>query len=313
MPAEKPHELWPFTSQEARERYLAHYDALEKLWPVDSEKRTVRTDHGETFVRISGPIDAPPVVLLPGGQSTSLVWRRLIEPLSARFRTYALDSIYDVGRSLPARPMADVAELTGWLDAVLDALGLTDGVHMMGISYGAYVVAEYALHAPQRLRRIVWISPVMVAAPISQEFVNRIRQCAEPGREPIEAFCRWVMPSLAASDRRAFDDRVDEILLSRECYSPRMPPVRRPALSDDELRSIDVPALYILGAQDGATENPREVLARLGVVAPQIETMLIPGAGHDAVVAQPRLIAERVLQFLGESQTSRSNPRRRIT
>ena len=38
--------------------------------------------------------------------------------------------------------MADVAELTICLDAVLDALGLTDGVHMMGISYGPYAAAE---------------------------------------------------------------------------------------------------------------------------------------------------------------------------
>lgn len=146
----------------------------------------------------------------------------------------------------------------------------------------------------------MWLSPVMVAAPISQEFVNRLRPCAEPGREPIEAFCRWVMPSLATSDRRAFDARVDEILLGRECYSPMLPPVRCPVLSDEELKSIDVPALYILGEHDGATENPREVLARLGVVAPRIETMLVPGAGHDAIVAQPGPIADRILQFLGE-------------
>lgn len=300
MPADMTHEPWPFTSKEARERYLAHYDATEKSWPIPWENRTVSTDPGETYLRISGPASAPPLVLLPGGQSTSLVWRRLIAPLSARFRTYALDSIYDAGRSVPARPMKDVSELTAWIDGVLDALGLTDGVHMMGISYGAYAVAEYALSAPERLGKIVWISPVMVAAPLSQEFVNRLRPCAAPGREPVEAFCRWVMPSLAASDRRAFDNRVDEILLSRECYGPRIPPVRVAALSDDELKSIGVPALYILGEEDGATENPREVLARLGVVAPRIETMLIPGAGHDAIVAEPQLIADRVLQFLGE-------------
>ena len=78
-----------------------------------------------------------------------------------------------------------------------------------------------------------------------------------------------------------------------------IPPVRGPVLSDNELSSIDVPALYILGEHDGATENPHEVLARIGVVAPRIETMLVPGAGHDAVVAQPELIADRVLQFLG--------------
>jgi pimeloyl-ACP methyl ester carboxylesterase len=117
----KSPEFRPFRSAEARDRYLARYDATEKSWPVPFESRTVETDHGTTFARISGPSDALPLVLLPGGQSSSLVWRRLIEPLSARFRTYALDAIYDAGRSVPSRPMKDINGLMAWLDDVLDA------------------------------------------------------------------------------------------------------------------------------------------------------------------------------------------------
>lgn len=299
MSEETLQEFRPFTSQQAREHYLAHYEALEKAWPVESENRTVTTEHGTTFVRVSGPAGAPPLVLLPGGQSTSLVWRWLIEPLSARFRTYALDSIYDIGHSIRARPIQDVAALTAWLDAVLDALGLTDGVHMAGISFGAYATAEYALHAPQRLRKIVWVSPVMIAAPLSQEFVERLRPCAGGDREPLEAFCRWAMPSVAALGGRNFDNRVDEILLARECYGTMMPPVRGLVLPEEELARLAVPALYILGEHDGATEDPLKVLAHVATLKPRIETMLVPEAGHDAVVAQPRLIAERMIEFLG--------------
>jgi hypothetical protein len=101
----KDAEFRPFVSQQARDRFLAHLKIVEQSWPVESEGRTVTTDHGETFVRVSGPAGAPPVVLLPGGQSSSLVWRRLVEPLSAGLRAYALDAIYDEGRSVPARPM----------------------------------------------------------------------------------------------------------------------------------------------------------------------------------------------------------------
>ena len=299
MSEETSQEFRPFTSQQARDRYLAHYETLEKSWPVESENRTVTTEHGTTFMRVSGPADAPPLVLLPGGQSTSLVWKWVIEPLSARFRTYALDSIYDLGHSVRARPIRDVADLRGWLDAVLDALGLTEGVHMAGISYGAYATAEYALHAPQRLRKIVWVSPVMVAAPLSREFLGRLRPCAAPGREPVEEFCRWVMPSVAASGGRRFDDRVDEILLARECYGPMIPPVRGPVLPEEELARLAVPALYILGGRDGATDDPLKVLARVATLKPRMETMLLPEAGHDAIVAEPGLIAERMLEFLG--------------
>lgn len=50
--------------------------------------------------------------------------------------------------------------------------------------------------------------------------------------------------------------------------------------------------------RDGATDDPRKVLARVATLKPRIETMLLPEAGHDAIVAEPGLIAERMLEFL---------------
>ena len=93
MPENTLHDFHAFTSQEARDRFLAHLDVQEQDWPINYERQIVRSDYGETFVRISGPIDGSPIVLLPGGQSGSLVWRRLIEPLATRCSTFALDTI----------------------------------------------------------------------------------------------------------------------------------------------------------------------------------------------------------------------------
>jgi len=60
----------PFRSQAKKERYLAHYDARAERWPVASVTRTVETTYGPTFVRISGPDDGSPLVLLPGANAT---------------------------------------------------------------------------------------------------------------------------------------------------------------------------------------------------------------------------------------------------
>lgn len=288
----------PFTSPEARNRFLAHLEVLERSWPVDYEARRVETDDGETFVRVSGPAAAPPVVLLPGGQSSSLVWRRLIKPLSARFRTYALDAIYDEGRSVPARPVRDVEGLRAWLDAVLDALGLDVDITMAGQSYGCYAAAEYALHAPHRLSKLVWIAPVMIGAPLSQEFVDRLLPLTDGRRASLEEYCRWIMPSVAAGHPDEFRQRVDEILLVRESYGSMIPPVRAAVLPDEDLRRIETPTLYILGDADGATAEPREALRRVESLMPHVETELVPGAGHDVIVAETGLVTERVLEFL---------------
>jgi hypothetical protein len=88
----------PFTSQAARGRFFAPLEVLEQSWPVELEACTARTENGETFVWVARPPAAPPVVLLPGAQSSSLVWRHLIKPLHGT-SAYALDAVHDEGRS----------------------------------------------------------------------------------------------------------------------------------------------------------------------------------------------------------------------
>jgi len=291
-------EFQPFTSQEARDRFLAHLEVLEQHWPVERKGRMVHTEFGRTFVRINGPADGRPVVLLPGGQSSSLVWRRLIGALSKSYRTYAIDAIYDEGHSVPTRPVRTISELCSWLDGVLDGLGLKDDIALAGQSYGCYASAEYALHASQRLSRLLWIAPVMIGAPISTEFVERMKPLVDGKRESLEAYCRWIMPCMASKHPDEFRRRIDEILLVRECYGRMFPPVRAPMMSDDDLRHIDIRTLQILGELDGATALPSEANKRVGALMPDIETVLVPSAGHDVVVAETDLVTDLVLQFL---------------
>lgn len=77
----------PFRSAEAKELYLKSYDQKAKKWPVVSETRMVDTSYDRTFVRISGPEGAPPLVLLHGMGGNSLQWIPNIEALSGHYRT----------------------------------------------------------------------------------------------------------------------------------------------------------------------------------------------------------------------------------
>ncbi|MBT8364261.1 MAG: hypothetical protein KJP23_06100 [Deltaproteobacteria bacterium] len=90
----------PFQSVAAKKEYLALYDMRVKKWPVDSQTRFVDTAYGQTFVRTSGPVGAPPLVLLHGAGGDSLQWTPNIEALSKRYRVYAVDNIYDYSRSI---------------------------------------------------------------------------------------------------------------------------------------------------------------------------------------------------------------------
>jgi len=287
----------PFRSKVSRSKFLSYLDSLESSWPVQYEGNSVPTTVGETFVRSSGPEDAPPVVVLPGGQSNTLVWRRLNAPLSTHKRIFVVDAIYDQGRSVPTQPVRNADELRQWLDEVFDGLGLDKGITMVGQSYGCYASAEYALHAQERLSKLIWIAPVMIGAPIAKEFVERLRLVADGSRESLQAFCRWIMPSLASNYPDNFNQRIDEILLVRECYNEPIPPVRAAVMSDDDLRQITTPTFYILGEKDGATDDTRKAIERVASLMPQVETLLVPNAGHDLVASHTELVIERLLNF----------------
>lgn len=78
----------PFKSLESKEKFLRVYDEESKAWPVQSESRMINTSY--THVRISGPLDTPPLVLLHGMNSNSLMWLPNIQELSKNYRTYEL-------------------------------------------------------------------------------------------------------------------------------------------------------------------------------------------------------------------------------
>jgi len=117
-------EYHPFKSAELRDKFLKDYDQRAKNWPVPSETIMVDTSYGKTFVRICGPTDAKPLVLLHGAGTNSLMWTGNIGPLSAHFRVYAIDDLYGDGRSIYTRAIKDSNDYVNWLNELFNALKL---------------------------------------------------------------------------------------------------------------------------------------------------------------------------------------------
>lgn len=61
----------PFRSARAKAEYQALYMERAKAWPVTSETQLIETPSGQTFVRSSGHLTDPPLILLPGSRGTS--------------------------------------------------------------------------------------------------------------------------------------------------------------------------------------------------------------------------------------------------
>ena len=163
----------PFKSVCAKKRYLNHYDRRAESWPVPADTMTVPTSYGKTFVRVSGPADGPPLVLLPSTSANTLIWLPNVAALSKDYRVYAVDNIYDFGRSVYTREITSPTDLVDWLDDLFTQLELGDSINLMGLSYGGWLTSQYALNHPERLRKIVLLAPVATVHQLPGEWAWR--------------------------------------------------------------------------------------------------------------------------------------------
>lgn len=287
---------YPFRSEAAKQRYLAHDAERSQAWPVPVEERLVPTDYGDTFVRISGPVDGPPLIMLPGVGSPGHSLRAMAKPLAQRFRLYVLDNIYDIGRSVNSRPVRGAADFVAWLDSLFNTLKL-DEVNLMGLSYGGWVCAQYALARPDRVRGLVLLAPAGTVAPLPFGFIWRAILTLVSKRF-MDDFFDWAAPELATDPERADERRrwIEDAVVGQSTFASRRLVEPRP-LSDEQLAQLAPPALFLVGDREVIFDASRAV-ERLARVAPQIRAHLIPGASHDAFITRAVDIAERTRTFL---------------
>jgi len=292
----------PFRSEKAKSRYLRLYDSIGEDWPVESETRMIDTAYGQTHVRISGQDQNPPLVLLPGSGTASLMWGPNIESLSASFRTFAVDSIYDFGKSVFTRAMKSPDDTVRWLDELFDGLGLEDNIHLMGLSYGGWMASQYGLQHQDRLKKIVLLAPAATVADFSWGFIIRgIRLWVWPYKSSYRKFLAWALGDLDRIGERGLEFIEEETaleFLAMRSFKPKMP-VTPTVLREEDWKNIEVPVLYMVGDQEVIYSLPAaDVVKRLNSVAPEIETELIPNAGHGFSSLQADLVNRKVLEFL---------------
>lgn len=288
----------PFRSAAARDRFLALYDERAKRWPVPCQERFVDTSFGKTFVRISGPEDGVPLVLLHGATASSLMWVPNIRALSEAFRVFAIDAVYDWGKSVYTKLPKDGEEMGIWLGEVLDGLGLRAGVHLAGISLGGWVAAEFALRRPERLRSVILLGPGNVVLPLAWSVIVRLLSMLIPHPYFVRSYCSWMFADSVqqgGEGKKLVDEFAHDTFVAKQCFP--MKPVPKPRVFDDaELAGISVPALFLVGENE-KIYSAADAIARLGRVAPQIETEVIKNAGHDLTFGQPKAVNEKIIAF----------------
>ena len=298
----------PFKNKKAKEDYLRLYDVRAKKWPVASTTRMVNTLYGKTFVRISGPHAGAPLVLMHGIGGNSLQWMSNIELLAKRYKVFAIDNVNDNGRSIPIKSISNADDYINWLNELFEELGLKEGIHIVGLSYGGWIVSQYALKFPERIKKLVLLAPAGTVAQLSVGWIARAVLVAIPFKYFTRKFLYWLAEDTLKHRKNGhslIEEHIEETFMAIRCFKKKRM-VNPTVLSDEELNNIEVPVLFMVGENE-RIYSPRNVIERLNRVAPKIRTELIRNAGHDLAMAQPEIVNNSILEFLGMSTDENEN------
>ena len=288
-----------FKTPEGEAAFLAAYDAAMKLWPVPYEELEIPSRFGMTHVIVSGPKEAPPLVLLHGYMATSTMWAPNIADFSKDYRVYAIDVMGQPSKSIPAEPIRNPEDYAVWLAATLDALHL-DRVFLAGQSYGGWLALNFAIVSSERVHKLVLLSPGGGFVPMARQFSLRgMLMVWFPTRVMVNWFMRWL--GITAPDARSVRELT---YLGLKHFRVPVETLRvMPVLfSDDRLRAMRVPTLLLIGDHEVICD-PATALDRARRLFPDVRGELVPQSSHDMCFTQHGIVDARVLDFLKKTRT----------
>lgn len=245
-----------------------------------------------------------PIVLVHGTGSHLEVFLPVVPLLAHGRKVIAYDM---VGHGLSAKPAEDytTAVLSRHLLDLLESLGIESAV-VVGHSLGALVAAWTAARHPERVARLVLVTPGTILD--DPAVLNRIREgtlraLQQLDRDSIRQRLLWLFkrPEALTEEFVALRHRVYAQPGYKEAATRAMvmqdPAVRkRYAWREDWVKDIALSTLLIYSRDDPGT--PLEGIAVLRKWLPQLKEAHLDGTGHFPTMEDPNAFAQAVVHFL---------------
>ena len=280
-----------FASPDAKARSESAYDAALAAWPVPYQPLMVNTAFGMTHVIVSGPEQAVAVVLLHGQDSAGTSWLYNIRELSEGFHAYAIDTVGDVGRSEPTRLPMSRSDYSKWLIDVFDGLGIRSA-NLVGHSYGGFLAVNFAIDHPDRVGRIVLLAPGIpnLGHPTWKWAWYGLPMMQWPSSSTVKRFIK-------GASARGYSN-IDQVQQQMIASIPgmRKPGFMRPVFTNAELSRCQFPVLLLVGDREIMYE-PHHAMQTARALFPDLESMLVGGAGHMLNSDQPVTVDREIQRF----------------
>ncbi|MGW5704782.1 alpha/beta fold hydrolase [Amycolatopsis japonica] len=286
-----------FASSAARAEYEAVYDRGLAALPAPSGVHDIQTAFGVARVYRFGEPGGTPIVLLPGRAGTAVMWEPNLKALLGHGEVYAVDLIGEPGRSEQTVPIRDGADQAAWLSTVLAELDLPS-VHLIGYSFGGWLAANLAVRAPERLRSLTVIDPVLTFGGLTPGLVVRATLTAIPvvNRWARPSFLNWISGGAEVDATDPVARVIDE---GMRTYRIALPSPK--LFTDEQLRSLRMPVLALIAGRS-VIHDPDRAAARARELLPRGQVELWPSATHAIAGESAAEVNTRVLKFLADCE-----------
>jgi 3-oxoadipate enol-lactonase len=249
---------------------------------------------------VTGPEDAPVVVLSNSLGSTLSMWDAQADELARHFRVVRYDTRGHGGSPVPEGPY-DIDDLADDVVGLLDALGV-ERAHVVGLSLGGMTGMRLAARNPERVDRLVVLCTGAHLTP-SSGWHDRAATVREHGSPAVAeaVVARWFTPAYleAHPEVRAASEAV-VAATPAEGYASCCEVIAAMDLRAD-LAAIAAPTLAIAGADDPATPPPHLEAIAEGVQDGRL--LVVPDSAHLANAQQPATITPAIIEHLTHSDT----------
>jgi len=259
---------------------------------------------GVTHYDIAGPENGQLVVLVNGFSIPMFSWERNVPALTAAgFRVLTFD-LY--GRGYSDRPEGpyNLDLFVRQIDELLTALKIDQPVDMVGISMGGYITAGFANRYPDRVRRMVMISPVVnpvasdprlkiVTLPVLGDYLYTIFIGPDEIVDSKDEYLAYV----PGSDWRARElDALQYTGIRHALLSTLRDMTGDPMMEYQQLGNRGGQVEVLWGDKDPTVpiENAQKVLAAV----PQAVYYTVPGARHESPYEAPQIVNPYLISFL---------------
>jgi 3-oxoadipate enol-lactonase len=236
------------------------------------------------------------LVLIHEMGGTMESWELVVPALSAKRRVVRYDT-RGAGFSEKIRGVLKIDMMTGDLVALLDALGITEKIALVGTAVGGAIALHTAARCPERVAAVIATSPATSIPPTNRAAVlARVAKFeAEGVRTAVDVTADNGYPAELRGDKVRFASFHARWLANDPSSFAAIYRMLADMDLSDEFASIQCPVLVIGGQYDRG--RPPSVVEPIAKAIPGARFKVLP-VGHYAGLQAPELVAGEIGAFL---------------